>query len=198
MIIYVIKDIEVIIVAKIGRESQMSSEEYMLIFGSNIYANPTYTIMFGEDEKIEDRIPLITLENTDNGLLLTTEIQDESGNPVAKIDINNFTQTAEKFDMQSKIESETGITIRKKENNTTIFSARITEEGYIALTGTYYVKGKKIEISDSDVKIDGESRQTIKGINVHGTFFVGVGEITITDDGLKFYNTDNEGNACNC
>lgn len=176
----------------------MSSEEYMLIFGSNIYANPTYTILFGEDEKIEDRIHLLTLENSDNGLLLTTDIQDESGNPVAKIDKNSFTQGAEKFDAKGEIESETGLTVRKKGDNATIFSARITEEGYIAVTGTYYIKGKKIEISDSDVKIDGEPRQTIKGINIHGTFFVGVGEITITDDGLKFYNSDNEGNACNC
>jgi hypothetical protein len=176
----------------------MSSEEYMLIFGSNIYANPTYTILFGEDEKIEDRIHLLTLENSDKGLLLTTEIQDESGNPVAKIDKNNLTQTAEKFEIQGKIESETGLTVTKKEGNTVIFNARITEDGYIAVAGTYYIKGKKIEISDSEIKIDGELRQTIKGINIHGTFFVGVGDITITEDGLKFYNTENEGNSCSC
>ncbi|HPS89387.1 MAG TPA: hypothetical protein PLC35_05365, partial [Methanosarcina vacuolata] len=67
-----------------------------------------------------------------------------------------------------------------------IFNAKITEDGYVAVSGIFYVGGKKIHITDRTVEINDTPRQTINGVNVHDTFFVGNYDITITDDGLKF------------
>ena len=41
-----------------------------------------------------------------------------------------------------------------KEDGTVIFNARITEDGYVAVTGLFYIGGKKIHISGDTVKID--------------------------------------------
>ena len=171
-------------------ENRMSHEDYMLILGKNVYANPEYTVSYEVDKDTPDRINLFTLENRENGLILTTEIRDEHANLIAKIDKNEVTQVNEKFDVEGEIETGPGFTLTGKEDGTVIFNARITEDGYVAVTGLFYIGGKKIHISDDTVKIDDVTRQTIKGMNIHDNFFVGIGDITITDDGLKFYTPD--------
>lgn len=176
-------------------ESGMSHDDYMLIFGSNIYANPEYSVWYEGDKDIGNRIQLFTLENSDNDLLLTTELQDEHGNPIAKIEKNELSLLNENLEVEGEIERGNGFTITRKNDGKIFFNARITEDGYLAVTGDFYVNNKEIQISADTVKIDREIRQTIKGVNVHGTFFVGIGEITITDEGLKFYTPEDK--KCN-
>lgn len=171
----------------------MSHEDYMLVFGSNIYANPEYSVWYEGDKNI--RVHLFTLENSDNGLLLTTELQDKDGSPMAKIDKNKVSLLNENLEMKGQIEQENGLAVTRKEDGQIIFNARINEDGYLAVTGVFHVNNKLIEISADTVKIDQEIRQTIKGVNVHGTFFVGIGEITMTDEGLKFYTSEEK--SCN-
>ncbi|MGA9187333.1 MAG: hypothetical protein WB014_01920, partial [Methanosarcina sp.] len=111
----------------------MSHEDYMLIIGTNVYANPTYTVSYEVDKETGDRINLFTLENSEKGLILTADILDEHGNLIAKIDKNEFTQLNEKFDVQGEIEKGTGLTLIGKEDGTVIFNARITEDEYVAV-----------------------------------------------------------------
>lgn len=163
----------------------MAHEDYMLIFGANIYANPTYTVLYQADKNSEDKIHLFTLENSEGNLILTTEIQDEYSNIIAKIDKNEFTQVGEKFDVKGEIEQEDGLTITKKEGDAVIFNARITEDGYVAVTGIFHVAGKKIYVADREIKINDEPRQNINGVNVHDSIFVGTPVVTLTDEGVK-------------
>ena len=163
----------------------MSHEDYMLIIGTNVYANPTYTVSYEVDKVTGDRINLFTLENSEKGLILTAEIRDEYANLIAKIDKNEFTQLNEKFDVQGEIEKGTGLTLIGKEDGTVIFNARITEDEYVAVTEILHIRGKKIHIADDAVRIDDVTLQTVNGIKLHHNFFIGTGEITITDDGVK-------------
>ncbi|AKB67838.1 hypothetical protein [Methanosarcina mazei] len=163
----------------------MTHEDYMLIFGSNVYADQMYTVSY-QDRDTGDRTPLFTLENSEDGLILTAEIRDKDSELIAKIDRNEFTQIKENFDVQGEIENEKGLTLTGKENGDVVFNARITEDGYVAVSGTFYAEGKKIFITDRKVEINDTPRQTINGVNVHDTIFIGNNNITITDDGLKF------------
>ena len=44
--------------------------------------------------------------------------------------------------------------LKKKDDGTVIFNAKITEDQYVEVTGTFYVRGKKIYISDRTVEIN--------------------------------------------
>jgi hypothetical protein len=164
----------------------MIHDDYMLILGSNIYADQVYTVSYQADKNMGDKIPLFTLENCDSDLILTTEIRDKDSELIAKIDRNKFIQINEKVDVQGEIKKGNGLTLTRRENGDFIFNARITEDGYVAVSGIYYVEGKKIHITDRIVEINDTPRQTINGVNVHNTFFVGNYDITLTDDGLSF------------
>ncbi|PAV14190.1 hypothetical protein ASJ81_14845 [Methanosarcina spelaei] len=164
----------------------MTHDDYMLILGSNIYADQAYMVSYQTDKETGDRTHLFTLENTDGNLTLTTEIRDENSEIIAKIDRNELTQINKKFDVQGEIEKENGLMLTKRENGDVIFNAKIIEDGYVAVSGIFYVGGKKIRVTDRTVEINDIPRQTINGVNVHDTFFVGNYDITLTDDGLRF------------
>ncbi|HII91481.1 MAG TPA: hypothetical protein HA262_04760 [Methanosarcina sp.] len=164
----------------------MTQDDYMLILGSNIYADQAYMVSYQTDKETGDRTHLFTLESTDGNLILTTEIRDENSELIAKIDRNELTQINKKFDVQGEIEKENGLTLTKRENGDVIFNAKIIEDGYVAVSGIFYVGGKKIRVTDRTVEINDIPRQTINGVNVHNTFFVGNYDITLTDDGLRF------------
>lgn len=164
----------------------MTHDDYMLILGSNIYADQAYMVSYQTDKETGDRTHLFTLENSDGNLILTTEIRDENSELIAKIDRNELTQINEEFDVQGEIEKENGLTLTKRENGDVIFNAKIIEDGYVAVSGIFYVGGKKIRVTDRAVEINDIPRQTINGVNVHDTFFVGNYDITLTDDGLRF------------
>lgn len=164
----------------------MTHEDYMFIMGSNVYADTEYKLSYQADKNTGDKSHLFTLENSENGLILTTEIRGENSELIAKIDRNKFIQVNENFDVEGEIERGKGLTLIRKEDGTVIFNARITEDQYIAVTGTFYVAGKKIYITDRKVEIDNVPRQTINGVNVHDVFFVGTYDITLTDNGVTF------------
>lgn len=163
----------------------MIHDDYMLIMGANIYANPTYSVLYRADKNNEDKIHLFTLENGDINLILTTEIQDENSNLIAKIDKNKFIQVNDKFDVQGVIEEGNGLTLTRKQDDAVIFNARITEDGYVAVTGIFHAGGKKIYVADREVKIDDLPRQTINGANIHDSIFVGTPEIVLTTEGVR-------------
>jgi len=163
----------------------MAHEDYMLILGANIYANPIYSVLYQADKNTQEKINLFTLENGDSGLILTTEIQDENSDLIAEIDKNKFIQVNEKFDVEGEIEEGNGFTLTRKEDGAVIFNARITEDGYVAVTGIFHVGGKKVYVADREVKIDDTPRQTINGVNMHDSIFVGTPEITLTDEGVR-------------
>jgi hypothetical protein len=171
---------------KITGGNHMTHDDYMLILGSNVYADQAYTVSYRTDKSTGDKTHLFTLENCDGNLILTTEIRDENSELIAKIDKNDFIQINEKFDVQGEIEKGNGFTLTKRENGDVVFNAKITEDGYVAVSGIFYVGGKKIHITDRKVEINDTPRQTINGVNVHDTIFVGNYDITLTDDGLKF------------
>ncbi|WP_292388878.1 hypothetical protein [Methanosarcina sp. UBA5] len=164
----------------------MTQDDYMLILGSNVYADQAYTVSYQTDKNTGDKTHLFTLENCDGNLILTTEIRDKNSELIAKIDRNEFTQINEKFEVQGEIEKGNGLILTEKENGDVVFNVKITEDGYIAVSGIYYIGGKKIHITDRKVEINDTPRQTVNGVNVHDTFFVGNYDITLTDDGLKF------------
>lgn len=164
----------------------MTHDDYMLILGSNIYADQAYMVSYQTDKETGDRTHLFTLENTDGNLTLTTEIRDENSELIAKIDKNELTQINKKFDVQGEIEKENGLMLTKRENGDVIFNAKIIEDGYVVVSGIFYVGGKKIRVTDRTVEINDIPRQTVNGVNVHDTFFVGNYDITLTDDGLRF------------
>lgn len=163
----------------------MTHDDYMLILGSNVYADQMYTVSY-QDKNTGDRTHLFSLENCDGDLILTTEVLDKDSELIAKIDRNNIVQINEKFVVQGEIEKENGFTLTRRENSDVIFNARITEDGYVAVSGIFYAGGKKIHITDRKVEINDMPRQTINGVDVHDTFFVGNYNITLTDDGVKF------------
>ncbi|MDY9927789.1 hypothetical protein [Methanosarcina sp.] len=162
----------------------MTRDDYMLIMGLNVYVDPVYTVSY-EDKNTGDRTHLFTLENCNGDLILTTEIRDEDSKLIAKIDRNEFAQINEKFDVQGEIEKGNGLTLTRREDGDAIFNARITEDRYVAVSGIFYVGGKKIQITDRKVEINDMPRQTINGVDVHDTIFVGSCNIVLTDDGLK-------------
>lgn len=164
----------------------MTHDDYMLILGSNVYADQAYMVSYQTDKNTGERTHLFTLENCDGNLVLTTEIRDENSELIAKIDKNEFTQINKNFDLQGEIEKGNGLTLTKKETGDVIFNAKIIEDGYVAVSGIFYVGGKKIHVTDRTVEINDTPRQTVNGVNVHDTFFVGNYDITLTDDGLKF------------
>ena len=163
----------------------MIHDDYMLILGSNIYADPVYKLSYQPDRSTGDRTPLFILENCDGSLILTTEIRDENSELIAKIDKNEFAQINENFNVQGEIEKGNGLLLTRKEDGTVIFNAKITEDQYVAVIGTFYVGGKKIHITDRTVEINDMARKTVNGVDIHDAFFVGTCDITITDDGLK-------------
>lgn len=163
----------------------MTRDDYMLILGSNVYADPVYTLSYQANKNTGDKTHLFTLENCDGGLILTTEIRDENSELIAKIDRNEIIQINEKFGVHGDIEKENGLTLTRKEDGTVIFSAGITEDQYIVVTGIFYAGGKKIRITDRTVEIDDVPRQTVNGVAMHDTIFVGTCNITLTDDGVK-------------
>ena len=175
----------------------MTKDEYMLILGSNIYADQIYTVSYQANKNTGNKIHLITLEKCDNDLILTTEIRDENSNLIAKISNNELIQVDEKFDVQGEIKKGNGFTLTRKKDNTVIFNARITEEGYIAVNGIFYAEGKKIHINDREVTIDDVLRQTINGVNMHNSIFIGTSDIMITDDGVWIPSCVNQANN-NC
>jgi len=160
------------------------AHDYMLILGSNVYADPVYRLSYKPDQNSKDRVPLFTLENCDGDLVLTTEIRDENSNLIAKIDKNEFIQLNENFETEGRIEAENGFTLMRKEDRTVIFNVRITEDRYIVVTGTFYVEDKKVRITDSSVEINDVSRKSINGVDMHDAIFVGTCDITLTDDGM--------------
>lgn len=164
----------------------MTHDDYMLILGSNIYADQAYMVSYQTDKETGNRTHLFTLENSDDNLTLTTEIRDENSELIAKINKNELTQINKNFDVQGEIEKGNGLTLTRRENGDVIFNAKITEDGYVAVSGIFYVGGKKIRITDRTVEINDTPRQTINGVNVHDTFFVGNYDIILTDDGLRF------------
>jgi limonene-1,2-epoxide hydrolase len=139
-----------------------------------------------QDNNTGDKTHLFTLENYDGDLILTTEIQDEDSELIVKVDRNKFTQLSEKLDVQGEITKENGLMLTRREDGNVILNARITEDGYVAVSGIFHVGGKKIHITDRKVEINDVPKQTINGVNVHDTIFVGNNNITLTDDGLKF------------
>lgn len=161
------------------------THDYMLVLGSNVYADPVYRLSYKPDRDIGDRTPLFTLENCDGGLILTTEIRDENSELIAKIDKNEFIKLNENFDAQGEIEKGTGLNLTRKEDGAVIFNARLTEDQYVAVTGTFYVGDKKIHITDRTVEINDVSRKSVNGVDMHDAIFVGTCDITITDDGLR-------------
>lgn len=171
---------------KITGENHMTHDDYMLILGSNIYADQAYMVSYQTDIETGNRTHLFTLENSDDNLTLTTEIRDENSELIAKINRNELTQINKNFDVQGEIEKGNGLTLTRRENGDVIFNAKITEDGYVAVSGIFYVGGKKIRITDRTVEINDIPKQTINGVNVHDTFFVGNYDITLTDDGLRF------------
>jgi hypothetical protein len=68
----------------------MTKDEYMLILGSNIYADQVYTLSYQANKNTGNKIHLITLEKCDNDLILTTEIRDENSDLIAKINNNEL------------------------------------------------------------------------------------------------------------
>jgi hypothetical protein len=163
----------------------MTHDDYMLILGSNVYANPIYTVSYQPDLNTGDKIHLFTLENKEESLALTTEISDENSDLIVKIDESKFIQVNEKYDVQGEIEEGNGLTLKRKEDDAVILNARITEIGYVALTGIFHVKGKKIYVAEREVEIDDVPRQTINGVKMHDSIFVGTAEITLTDEGVR-------------
>jgi hypothetical protein len=139
-----------------------------------------------QDNNTGDKTHLFTLENYDGDLILTTEIQDEDSELIVKVDRNKFTQLSEKLDVQGEITKENGLMLTRREDGNVILNAKITEDGYVAVSGIFYVGGKKIHITDRKVEINDVPKQTINGVNVHDTIFVGNNNITLTDEGLKF------------
>ncbi len=164
----------------------MTHDDYMLILGSNIYADQVYTVSYQADKNMGDKATLFTLENCDGDLILTTELRDKDSELIAKIDRNKFIEINEKVDVQGEIKKGNGLTLTRRENGDAIFNARITEDGYVAVSGIFYIEDKKIYVTDRKVEINDTPRQTINGANVHDTFFIGNYDITLTDDGLKF------------
>ena len=172
----------------------MNNDEYMLILGSNFYANQVYTLSYQANKDSGNKIHLITLENCGNRLGLKTEIRDENSDLIAKIDNSKFIQVDERFDARGEIENVNSLTLTRKKDDTVIFNAKITEEGYVAVTGIFYAEGKKIHITDSKVTIDDVPRQTINGVNMHDSIFIGTSDIIITDDGVWIPSCVNQAN----
>lgn len=61
----------------------------------------------------------------------------------------------------------------------------------MTVSGIYYVGGEKIQITNRKVEIDDVPRQTINGADIHDAIFVGTCNITLTDNGIKLYNSSN-------
>lgn len=163
----------------------MVQEDHMLMLGANVYANPIYTVLYQADRNTENKITLFTLENGEDSLNLTTEILDENSDLIAKIDKSKFIQVNEKFDGQGKIEEGNGLTLKRKDSGHTILNVKTTEDGYVIVTGTFHVGGKKIHVADREIEIDGVSRNTINGVKIHDSIFIGTPEITLTDEGVR-------------
>ncbi len=163
----------------------MTHDDYMLILGSNVYADHMYTVSY-QDKNTGDRTHLFSLENCDADLFLTTEILDKDSKLIAKIDKNELVQINDEFVVQGEIEKENGLMLTRKEDGDVILNVKITEDGYVAVSGIFYAGGKKIQVTDRKVEINDVPRQTINGVDVHDTFFIGNNNITLTDDGVKF------------
>jgi len=163
----------------------MTRDDYMLILGSNVYADPVYRLSYQAEKDTGNKTDLFTLENCNSGLVLTTDIRDENSELIAKIDKNEFIQLNEKYDVKGEIEKGDGLTLTKKEDGTVIFNAKITEDQYVEVTGTFYAEGKKIRITDRTVEINDMPRKSVNGVDMHDTIFVGTCDITITDNGVK-------------
>ena len=144
-----------------------------------------------------DKIHLATLKNCNNSLILTTELRDEDSDLIAKINDNELIQVDQKFDVHGKIEKENGLTLTRKNGGTVIFNVRITEDGYVTVNGIFYAAGKKIHTADSEVTIDDAPQQTINGVKMHDSIFIGTSDILITDSGIWIPSCVNQaGNNC--
>ncbi len=175
----------------------MTNDEYMLVLGSNVYADPVYTLSYQANKNTGDKIHLVTLKNCNSGLILTTEIRNENSDLIAKINENELVQIDQKFDVHGEIEIENGLILTRKNDGTVIFNVRITEDGYVTVNGIFYAAGRKIHTAGSEVTIDDASQQTINGVKMHDSIFIGTSDILITDSGIWIPSCVNQGgNNC--
>lgn len=63
-----------------------------------------------------------------------------------------------------KIETGSSPILTRKEDSGVIFSVKITEDGYGAVTGIFYVGDKKIHITGLTVEINDELRKSINSV----------------------------------
>ena len=161
----------------------MTKDEYMLILGSTFMQIQCIHCHIKRIRTLETRYTWLLWKNCTTSLILTTEIRDENSDLIAKINDNELIQVDEKFDVQGEIEKGNGLTLTRKKDSTVIFNVRITEDGYVTVNGIFYAEGKKIHIADREVTIDDAPQQTINGVKMHDSIFIGTSDIMITDSG---------------
>ncbi|MGB9133099.1 MAG: hypothetical protein WCB90_10885 [Methanosarcina sp.] len=161
------------------------SRNYKLKMGSNVYVNPTYKVSYEGNKPAGSTIHLFSLENSSKGLLLTTEIRDENNHFLAKIIKNKIDYVCEKYDAHGVIEKGLGFMIKGKEDGNIIFSAKITRDGYVAVTGNFHAGGKKLLISDETLRINDVSQENVNYVGAYGNIYSGIEDIVITAHGVK-------------
>jgi hypothetical protein len=169
----------------------MNFINYKLNLGSNLFDQPIYAVSYEKDKNTGDKIHLFTLENSDHGLLLTTEIRDKDDDRLATIYRNEFKHIRfDKIDAYGEIEIDPGLTLIRKSDNVAIFNAKLNKDGCVAVTGTFCLgKSKKCQITDEKLLIkvyDSEDLNSFpETYQLFGNQFYGPGGVTITDNGIN-------------
>ncbi|KKG32698.1 hypothetical protein [Methanosarcina mazei] len=159
---------------------------YNLKMGSNTYINSVYRISYLVDETTNGMVHLFTLKNTNSGLILTTDIRDQYGDILAKIVENKVSFINNGYSAEGAIGNKSGITITRTEDGCVIFNATIIEDNYAKINGILHVGGKRLQITEEEIKIDDVNRDIINNISLHGNTFIGIGDIVITENGVRF------------
>ncbi len=160
------------------------SRNYKLKMGSNVYVNPAYNVSY-EGNKPAGTKHLFSLENSNTGLILTTEIFDENNHLLARIVKNKIEYVCKKFDAHGVIEKGLGFMIKGREDGNIIFSARVIKDGYVAVTGTFHVGSKKILITDEILRVNEVSQENVNFVRAYGNIYSGIRDINITSHGVK-------------
>jgi hypothetical protein len=144
-------------------KTKVKVEYYSMVLGSTLFNNTNGAISF--KNKSGRILDLFRVEKENDQLLLSTEVKGENGKIIGKLKWNNFSYINENFDgiiNPSNEEIQFSCILRSKETNEEIINCTISKSGIISVKGVFFIESKRIEISDSSLKIGNNTEFQMK------------------------------------
>lgn len=99
------------------------------------------------------KIDLFTIEDSNNGLILTTELRDVNKDIIAKIKKNTIEELNKDYKIEGAINNGTGFRVIRKNDGLVIFNIRTIDET-IKVTGFFDFAGWELNVTDDAIYVN--------------------------------------------